>query len=331
MELFLISETMVNDVFVILSNTHVKIVEEILEQRKIEQPLIIDPYDYASDIDASVFNGVDFKIVDNNHLPLPKSLKNQMNKVRFVKKVVHEMNALKINLFVPHVGDIVTNVLYNELNLNGLYIYEDGILLYYRHQFQKRDLQRNIIKKVLSALKGLKYDSSFTSYVPYERIEDKLHGVYLKFPELYAGESQKLFQLKNKKIQFEPSNKILIIGQESYISRYGLQKYLDGINHLVSHITEPQSIWYKPHRLSDEADLREIAMLIDEDRFISDTTPVEEIIEQIRPKEIYSFSSTALLNFKYCLPEKIKIYASSYFNDRLINLFDRAGIINIQE
>lgn len=308
-----------SNIFVVLSTFNCSTVKSIIDEHNIKNYKIIDPYGY---IDEGEFGKVSLKLnISENNNSIANSLVSQFNKARLSKKIIDEHSAQ--NLFIPHFADIVTNLISSNCQDCDIYIYEDGILPYYDHKFDRNNFLINYAKKIISYLVGLKY-TIYKGYLAESRIMIK--GIFLRYPEMYDGKIENILKIKVEKINYDENDLKLFLGQESLVKKVGRQKYFRVLQRVITRIGDTDNLIYKPHRICGKSDLEELKKIIGNGRIMIDSTPIEEMISEIKPNSIFSFNSTSLLNLRYMLPERIKIYSCFAFSKTMQDKFKRIGI-----
>lgn len=333
-------------VFIILSPAQLYNAETLIKSIGNENGelfILINPYQYQFNpsIWNHSFNG-SYKIenIQNNFITKTRF---QFYKIGLYKNLVKELFTTfsfrnkEVKIYFPHLEDMLPNYLFYKLNkdLNNKikgYVIEDGLLNYYEYPITKNK-KAILLKKILGSLLNFpfNYFRGDITGIDLENVEAQ----FVRAPEI-AYRPDKSLQLPFEKIRYQvEENKIVILGQETYINVYGIESYKRAIKSLAQSVSEiglpnPEII-YKPHRFGGSVN----GFILDAFenfnlKFLKDDSPIEKIITQIKPKYLISFNCSALLNIRLMLDDSclgdVKIISINYYSTSLSNLFTKAGI-----
>lgn len=253
---------------------------------------------------------------------------------RFLKKVSKKLTFDEsYDMYYCNLDDVLTNHLYQKLisnNSNRFIVVEDGILNYYH---PKRDLKVLYRKKFFSSLLSIDFEI-FTNH-PTNVESERIVKQYVRLPEK-AIAAAKSVKLPYKSISYqELEDVLLIIGQDiMHNTSLGEEYYIERVKKLFSNIVQLEGkkkrVIYKPHRNGNiELAKNILFQTFSNHEVLMDITPIEELIEAISPKSIYSFESSAMLNLKLSLKnDKVKMGVLSFYehDTSLISLYRELGI-----
>ena len=127
----------------------------------------------------------------------------------------------------------------------------------------------------------------------------------------------------------------MIIGQDiMHNSEEGPVYYKKRLKALFEHVQNKvggtTKIVYKPHRNGDHSIAEEyLNEMFDNAELFLDITPIEECITRIKPSQIFSFESSAILSLKIAF-EEVKVYIAvlpySKPQSNLLKIFNEIGI-----
>ena len=162
----------------------------------------------------------------------------------------------------------------------------------------------------------------------------EINKQYLHFPEL-SNYPLKTQPLSIKKIEYAPLTGLsIILGQTTEIASQDMYRTaLIDLIKIIHNQNQDSVILYKPHRW-EKWNIKQI-LSNNKIVLVNDNDPIEEIVQKIRPENIYSFGSSALINIGMCLTKKCKskvnIYAYPHLEYQvykpLIPIFQKANVI----
>jgi hypothetical protein len=121
----------------------------------------------------------------------------------------------------------------------------------------------------------------------------------------------KSLQLPFDSISYNPEpNSVLIIGQDIMHNYHKGEEYytkrLGKLFQIIQNDHSDKLIIYKPHRNGNTNTAEKLLCKYFEDyKLFQSITPVEECIKGIRPKYIYSFESSAIINLKIAMKDQV--------------------------
>ncbi|WP_158846529.1 polysialyltransferase family glycosyltransferase [Algibacter sp. L1A34] len=255
-----------------------------------------------------------------------------------IKKIINNQN---YNFFYVDLYHVLSNHIFSKGFFRRAYVIEDGILNYYNDD-------RTVLKHVW--LKHMYYSIYGLSY---KALKDNTHltGVFLNSvtsqyvtkPEYSVfPEKSKLVSLKsissNKQCK---ENVLLVLGQEPIaMGMLSMKKYRELVCEMVEILMQSVKsqtaikVYYKPHpRAEKSSNLLLIKMLnlkfSDSSQIIlvEDKKPIELLINNLLPKHVISFNSTALITIRDMFQDRIRLHSYQpidikiHTNDVVNNLF----------
>lgn len=330
------------NIFVSIAPSHNRNFETILFSNNIEgKKILINSGDYPYDENLwdKVFKGKNVK-GNPSSMNFSEHAKYQLKKIKayrdIIRKVKRELPKTNFNLYYCNLEDVINNIFFFSFRKNLIQervLVEDGILNYYDYKISKDRRITFLIKKILCNLLGLRYKIVKGQLSGIDR--DIVKKQYVKHP-LKAIFPEKAYKLGYKAIDYIPlTNTVLFVGQDVLENVLGVEEYVSCLNTIIGHIKEideTETIFYKPHRNGNSRLAREkLAETFGKKyRLVEDRSPVEEILESLRPKYIFSFYSTALVNIKMALKEEYNVQVYSLplntLDTRVVSLFKDVGI-----
>lgn len=304
------------NIFISIAPSHNRNFEDILRLcNSIESTnILINPGNYIHT--SAVWDNV---IIDTTKMNNPTgSLLNniwfQIKKIKAYKKIIKEAEKRipeqNFSLYYCNLEDILNNYFFFSFRkklLNESILVEDGILNYYNYNLNKKTKKIFRIKQLISFFFGISYKmvSGQLSGIDMFRVKKQ----YVKYP-LKAIFPEKAIALPIMELKYKPlHNRVLFIGQDILENILGTEKYVFYFKEIIGRIKEIMDedfqLLYKPHR---NGSYTTVLSLLDsafgnQYELVLNNTPVEELIDEIKPNYIFSFYSTALLNIKMALPE----------------------------
>ena len=330
------------NIFVSIAPSHNKNYEMILRSENLDGTnILINVGNYTC-----TDNLWDLVIEDATPMANPTSsgflstLRFQVGKIlaykRLLAKADKSIPMTNYKLYYCNLEDVLNNYFFFRFRKNfqkERILVEDGILNYYVYKITKSRRLTFRTKQMLSSFLGIPYKIVTGLLSGIDR--DDVHKQYVKYPEK-ALHSDKAIKLGNEDISYVPDSKrVLFIGQDVLPNVIGQEAYIKSLDLIVNKISEncaPDSvIFYKPHRNGNykiaETKLRNV--FSGRCETIMDKSPIERLVSDIRPMQIYSFFSTALMNIKLATHaiENLKIYSlpMNYADDAVIKLFEEVG------
>lgn len=257
-----------------------------------------------------------------------------LNKKKVVKLIESRFTGYGHYSFYVMDYDPITNYLANFFKgIKEINIIEDGIGNYYSSDDHLGGAWKKYIKWMFYNALGLKniiYSGSCTGI---ERKE--INKQYLHYP-LIAPFSQKTLSLSTKIIDYIPFEDVnIILGQNTLVSN--AKEYREILTELIEIVRNQKSvIFYKPHRF-EKWDITSIVEKYDL-KLIEITNPIESLITELKPQNIYSFGSSALLNISNSLSDntknKVKSFAYPYIDAKvyepIIPLLKNSGVVVLE-
>ena len=261
-----------------------------------------------------------------------------INRKKVLEIIKRKYSRYKLCYFYIMDYDAITNYIVNYFHCEDkrINIIEDGLVNYIKSYPSSTSFIHQILKVLYYSLFGIRTKMFFGTCTGIET--QQISYQYLRYPEL-SLHPQKTLPIEFDSISYTPDeNIILILGQTMEIDneivyREVLRNLIELIK--VKHQGNVNQFIYKPHRwekwnISDI--LFEFSLVK-----LYDTNPVETIVAEIRPKYIYSFGSSALINISMAIEKtrrkEVEIYAYPYLEkevyEQIIPLFKKANIIVI--
>lgn len=328
-----------DSLFVAISPSHILNFEQLIEAKlHTGKTILINPGDFKfSDElwDLVILGGLDLRYKVSSKL---KKLWFQVGKLisykKFIKEAFHNISLVKnYDMYYCNLDDVLTNHIYQKLvdnNHNRFVVVEDGVLNYY---YPKRDLSVLKRKKLLSSLLNL--DFKIYPGHPTNVESDRIIKQYVRLPKkAIASPKSKMLPFKSIYYQ-ELDDLILIIGQDiMHNTALGEEYYAERITKLFNCIAElegnKKKVVYKPHRNGNIEIAKDILKgIFSSYELFNELTPIENCLELISPKSIYSFESSAMLNIKLSLKnERVRMGVLPFYEygTSLILLYKELGI-----
>ena len=138
---------------------------------------------------------------------------------------------------------------------------------------------------------------------------DVVNGQYVYFPDL-AFTPKKSIQIPFKKLSYDLIDRVLILGQEPIVGLITVTSYLNSLCNVIDDSLidfKDYKFYYKPHhhgknKLANKFLQKKLGEKLN---IIEDNTPIHMLVAEIKPSVVISFGSTASLNLKLILPEKV--------------------------
>ncbi|WP_420401447.1 polysialyltransferase family glycosyltransferase [Flagellimonas sp.] len=332
------------NIFVSITPMHTRNFESIVSTQHLKgQNILLNPggFIYDGKLWDEVFNG---NLSVSKETKRIKKIKYQFYKIRWYKRfIVHiERNiesAASYAIYYSHLEDVLNNYFFfsfRKTKPQEKIVVEDGILNYYERKIENNKSFIYFIKFLLCRLHNIpfKFLEGNITGIDYEHVKKQ----YVRLPEV-AIAPEKAVQLPFDKIAYTPlDGTFLFIGQDIIANVCGNEEYEKRIAYFFSKINEITNfdqhrdrLIYKPHRNGDSFLARKYGRINFGDAFElhEDNTPIEEMVSDIRPSKIFSFSSSGLLNIKLALAEDSDVcfYAHPFASaPRLVELFEKFGI-----
>lgn len=254
------------------------------------------------------------RIINKNtiSIDLRRNLIKRIYDFRKIKKdiVKGAINGKNINIFIPHTLGVLSNYSYyvlskkyNNINLN---IFYEGLIFFYSyyHGF-KRYYKQNIIYFCVGLLSG-------TYYTIKAKLLDlncsRINKIYSPFMNIKA-QKEKIIITNLEKISYVPNyDRCIIIGSP-------LNDYSEIPSRLITSIYQQIScynineIYFKDHpRYKCKSQFLSIANELNLSiKTINTILPIETIINVYKPKYVFSFLSSSLINLRNMLAQDINI------------------------
>ena len=338
-------KTNLQSLFIAIAPNHISNFENIIRVNKnVNSPVLLNPgnFNYNDKIWKEVINGdLDLKYRESNSF---KKIIYQIKKILgykfFLKKFYKHISLhCKYDFYYCNLDDILSNHIFNFLQNKKLtsnnYAVEDGILNYYYPIIENSKLtsKRIFCKNILGI-----------NFTPIDIHPTAIHSKDVKAQYVRLPENsicpEKSINLPFKQIEYKPiENVVLIIGQDiMHNSPEGPDYYKERVKVLFGLILKDldlgAKVVYKPHRNGDYTIAEGILKSTFKNfEMFQDVTPIEECISKIKPKKIYSFESSAMLNLKIAFNEvDIYIAVLPYNNteSKLVSIFKNIGIEILQ-
>ncbi|WP_157588738.1 polysialyltransferase family glycosyltransferase [Psychroserpens burtonensis] len=327
----------IKHIFIGIAPNHIINFENLISQDdQIQNTILLNPghFEYDKRVWSSVINGsIEMKYGELSTLG---KLKYQLHKLSGYRNFIQQIHTKllhknqKYNLYYCNLDDVLTNYVFHQLInedlINENYVVEDGVLNYY---YPYIDLKKLKMKRLLCKVM---YNINF--------IPEKEHptgisssivkGQYVRLPQK-ALHPEKSISLPYDEIYYVPDDDtILIIGQDiMHNAKEGLEYYLKRLELLFEQIqviiNENSKIVYKPHRNGDfKLATNLLDSMFNSYELFEDITPIEVCIKEIKPSQIFSFESSAMLNLKIAIKNhnvKIAVLPFNVKKDVLTNIF----------
>ncbi len=306
--------THTKSIFIAIAPNHISTFESIIKNNLHKgKTTLLNPgnFKYDNSLWNEVING-NMNLQYNVSSRL-KKLVFQLNKLmgykRFIYKTIKKINFDEnINYYYCNLDDILSNHIYcliNKTKNRVNFAVEDGILNYYYPKESKKQIQQ---KKLLSKLIGLKF-TPFTNH-PTNINSKSVKGQFVRLPSDTINPAKSL-QLPFDSISYNPEpNSVLIIGQDIMHNYHKGEEYytkrLGKLFQIIQNDHSDKLIIYKPHRNGNTNTAEKLLCKYFEDyKLFQSITTVEECIKGIRPKYIYSFESSAIINLKIAMKDQV--------------------------
>lgn len=212
------------------------------------------------------------------------------------------------SLFISHTSALLDNYVYYSLKRRqpGLKVnfFYDGILYFY--DYQEKYGKTHKIRKLIGFLIGIKYHFE-PRIVPFDLIDNGL--IYTISSEFTLGDKKRHIEIELQKKGYSPTkNNVLILGgKPSLLSNSEVQEIYARIIRLISN-HEKSTVFFKGHHadFSDNFKIANSNNMSFED--ITQSKPIEEVVEKYTPSKIYSYPSSALINLKAMYGNKMDIH-----------------------
>jgi len=252
---------------------------------------------------------------------------------RAVKKIKNQLLELAktnqpVTIFIPHTLAILSNYSiftlakkYKNVRIN---IFYEGIIVFYDYE---HDYLKHIGYYISRWLAGF---ISGISYTMNKRLLDfydpRIHKIYTPFLNINAPK-EKLVKTSLDKINYVPDNDTCVIlglklenEYDSEVSRiiHAIYNKLDAL--------KVTTVFFKDHP-SEKNEMFE-AIAKEQGKTLSlihDTSPIEDIIGNYKPKYIISIWSSGLINLSSMLPQSAEIYC--FVTEKITEKPEIKGII----
>jgi hypothetical protein len=332
----------IKNIFIAIAPNHILNFENIIEEDKnLTHNILLNPgnFKYNKKFWIHIINGdldINYK-VSNGFQKIRFQIHKLMGYRKFIKEAANYLetkNSL-YNYYYCNLDDILSNHFFYYLIENNLsaknYVVEDGVLNYYYPEINISKLKSK--KFLAERILKLKFESQLNH--PTAINSKNVEAQYVRLPQKSICK-EKSITLPSKKIQYTPDeNIILVIGQDiMHNSKEGAEYYerrLEKLLNEILKITNRQSkVIYKPHRNGDYTIAeKKLNNIFSNFEVYHDITPIEECIINLKPKHIYSFESSAMLNLKIAMNESkvnIRVLPFSNGNNDLTKIFNDLGI-----
>ena len=285
-------------IFIAIAPNHISNFESIIKNNLHEgKTILLNPgsFNYNNSLWSKVVNG-DMSLQYNVSSRLNKlafQLKKFIDYKRFINKTIKKVNFDEyINYYYCNLDDVLSNHMYHTINKarsSFNFVVEDGVLNYYYPKQSKKQLQN---KMLLSKLFGIKF-TPFLNHAT--NINSKnVKGQFVRLPSKTINPA-KSYQLPFNSISYNPKpNLVLIIGQDIMHNHHNGKDYytkrLEKLFQIIHKDHGNSSIIYKPHRNGDTSIAEKLLSKYFEDyKLFRCIIPIEERIQDIKPKYIFSF------------------------------------------
>ena len=261
----------------------------------------------------------------DEYYPIEKkeSLEKIITTYHAKRKISKRLKSEACELFIPHTSAILSNYFFYSFPREQfgvkLNFYYEGILYFYKY-YEPYKAKTHTIRKIFSFMVGFDYKRN-TEILPVEH--PSVGCIYTIFPDFTVGPKQKMKEVSLFKKKYEGKNNcILIVGgkpsaldDSEVILLYG-----EMIEKILS-LSEKSTIYFKGHHAdtSSNFEIANAGRINFED--ITQSSPIEEVIEQYRPNMILSYPSSALVNLKAMYGEKVAVF--SYYIDAKKQILDK--------
>jgi len=315
--------TVTTRIFLAHTPLQVFFVEKIIEQEKPQKGIYI----LISSVVPANPNLFDKCILipkKNGLLKLVKTFKAKL----LLKKHTANNNA---SLFISHTSALLDNYVYYslkrqqpDLSVNFFY---DGILYFY--DYQEKYGKTHNIRKLIGFLVGINYHFE-PRIVPFDLIDNGL--IYTILSEFTLGDKGRHVEIELQKKGYSTiKNNVLILGgKPSLLSHSEVREIYARIIRLISNV-QNSTVFFKGHH----ADFSENFKIANNDNMpfkdITQSNPIEEVVEKYAPSKIYSYPSSALINLKAMYGNEIDIYCfytkkKKEDLSKLLPIFEHMGI-----
>jgi len=333
------------NIFIAIAPNHISNFENIIRNNhNIGFSILLNPgnFKFNNNIWSQVINGeIDLRYTESNRInKLIYQVKKLVGYKLFIKKLHKSIsNSSNFDFYYCNLDDILTNYIFHYLVERNLsvnnYVVEDGILNYYYPQINSSKLKAK--KFFCEIFFGIKFVPEVCH--PTSINSNIVKAQYVRLPNK-AIYPEKSLNLPFEQINYNPiDNVILIIGQDiMHNSPEGSGYYKKRVKTLFKHIAEKCEdntlVVYKPHRNGDYRIAESfLKSTFSNFKLYKDITPIEECITKIKPKKIFSFESSAILNLKIAF-NRVNVYITvlPYSNKQpeLTNIFKDLGIKVLQ-
>lgn len=225
----------------------------------------------------------------------------------------------QVSFFIPHRGGLIANYIYHNKKFLNVNFYYEGVLYFYDYSepYNKHHVQRAILGLTIGF--RYKYDK-----VIYPYLEERVKRIYTPIAELTKGDKEKLVEVKFKisNITENTSRAYLILG--------GAVPYIKSLyEYAIETILkedESAKIYYKGHAsfLTHDKNYRDEFLKVSKKYNITFEElnilePVEVSLTKVNVTHVFSYFSSALVNFNLIRNNGIKIlcYNGEELNDDL--------------
>lgn len=252
-------------------------------------------------------------------------------------KIYKQIKGLKnssLDFYYVDLAHVLSNaIFFGFKKIVNRYVMEDGLLNYYKVTLKNKMLDKKSANIFLNyiGLHSRKFKGDITGVEM-----DVVNGQYVYFPDL-AFKPKKSIQIPFKKLSYDLIDRVLILGQEPIVNLISVTSYLNSLNSVIDDSLidfKDYKFYYKPHhhgknKLANNFLHEKLGHKL---HIIEDNTPIHMLVAEIKPSVVISFGSTASLNLKLILPEKVvsRVYLirSSVFpiNNEQETMFFKTGI-----
>tara|TARA_R110002049_G_scaffold291474_3_gene475434 strand:+ start:10137 stop:11144 length:1008 start_codon:yes stop_codon:yes gene_type:complete len=244
----------------------------------------------------------------------------QLKKIKkLVDKLIGKKDNQELDFYVPHIGGLLANYLYFSKHFQkktkiSFNLYYEGVLYFY--DFQEKLQFFHFTRYIISLFLGYRYRYCKT-ILPYN--SDKVKHIYTPLKEYTKGPKEKV-----KEIPFLPLEKYIIENKNIYLILGGPVDYINefykkSLEEILQKSISPPKIYYKGHASfhTHNEHFKEVFYAIAKEFGveyieITEQLPIEKLIDDVNPSEIYSYYSSALINLKLISGNRcdIKCYIS---------------------
>ena len=254
----------------------------------------------------------DIKFFDS-HVLIDKNsfVHKTINTFRAKKKIEGILKKQRASIFISHTSPLLDNYFFYVFPLEkydvDLNFYYEGILSFYEYR-EPYDPKKHLSRKLFGLLCGMGYQRNPVIFPAYD---SKVHTIYSILPKFTLGPKEKIkeISLLQERYAANTSNILIMGGKPTLLENEEvIQLYREMIKQIMMYTGELK-IYFKGHH-ADKTNNFDIANnhgISVED--ITQSNPVEDVIEQYRPFAVFSYPSSGLINLKKMYHNNIEIYS----------------------